>query len=72
MRPKEFAVLDMVIESGVISGLKKATNHWEPRPDNDELTRISGAITESVLAEMGEWFDFECNTSMDFMCSAVE
>jgi len=59
MKPKESAVLDMVIETGVIMGLKRATNHWEPGMDSDELTRISNSITEAVLSEMGEWFDFE-------------
>jgi hypothetical protein len=55
MKPKEWMVLDMVVEDGITLGWARAHKHQEnPSPDF-----IKNMIFESVTAQIHEWFDME-------------
>ncbi len=55
MKAKEYLVLEMAVERGVEWGWRRAHKHAD-HPSNDILR---SQITEFVLTEICEWFDFE-------------
>lgn len=55
MRPKEYNVLAMCVENGVMSGWARAHKH-NKTPDPQV---IRDTIQDAVLGEICEWFDFE-------------
>ena len=55
MKAKEYDVLARAVEEGVAYGWMRAHKH-DPVPD-DESAKIE--ITNAVVSEICEWFDFE-------------
>lgn len=55
MKPKEYNVLAMCVETGVMSGWYRAHKHNDA-PDPEAIRH---AIEQAVLNEICEWFDFE-------------
>ena len=54
MRAKEYEVLQMAVESGVVLGWQHAHKHVEKPGES----AICDRITEDVLTAICEWFDF--------------
>lgn len=54
MTPKPIPVLELCVETGVARGFARAFKHNDS-PSNEEIKR---RISESVMAEIYEWFDF--------------
>lgn len=54
MKAKEYSVMEMAVEQGVMWGWQHAHKH-NANPDEEE---IKAAITHDVMNEIYVWFDF--------------
>lgn len=54
MKPRLFTIIEHCVEAGALRGYHRAHKHVEaPTPE-----AIAEAITEAVMGELCEWFDF--------------
>ncbi len=58
MRPKEEAVLQLAIEGGVASGLRRFYKHRDDAPEPDIVRAMAEAIEVAVSDSIHEWFRF--------------
>jgi hypothetical protein len=61
MRVKEYTVLADCVERGVNMGINRAYKHSDT-PDTDYIIQ---QITDAVMLEISEYFDFDDNTTME-------
>lgn len=54
MKAKEYSVMEMAVEQGVMWGWQHAHKH----NDNPDKEEIKAAITHDVMNEIYVWFDF--------------
>ncbi len=54
MKPKTIPLLEQCIEVGVALGLRRAYKH----NDNPSDAHVQAEITNAVMGEFFEWFDF--------------
>lgn len=55
MKAKEYSVMEMAVEQGVMWGWQHSHKHND-NPDEEE---IKAAITHDVMMSICGWFDFE-------------
>ena len=55
MKAKQYRVLELAIENGVRSGLRRFYKHR----DDEQPDGAEDAIVDEVMTSLAEWFDFE-------------
>lgn len=56
MRPRELGVLELALNQGLRSGIRRAFKHTDEPPPSDEQIET---ILEVMVGAMSEWFVFE-------------